>query len=171
MSVPTWESAKHLLGEFDCVATEIFVGGLPISQLPVVIAALAELPALEVVTFQSEGLETYEPFDTRWRSRFESKPSVSCQHSLLSATGTAQHLQVYLWIDLEAAVLELELVFWNDITFPRGLELGVCKQRLQSLVSLAEACRVGVSDARCVLAAEHNGPIEELLQNDHVVLW
>jgi hypothetical protein len=172
MNAPTWESAKHLLGEYDGAATEIFVVGLPLLQLPVVIASFADLPALEVLSFENEALDPAEPFDANWRSRFESTEARSCQHSLRSANGTARHLQMYLWIDSKAGMLEVELVFWNDLTFPESLEIEDCRQRLAGLVSLADACRTGVPRARCILAAEHNGPTEELEKPGRsVVVW
>ena len=172
-TTPTWDSAKHLLGEYDGAATEIFVVGLSLSQLPVVMAALSELPVLEITSFEDETLEQPEPFDAVWRSRLESTPGRNCQHSLRSANGTARHLQVYLWADVEAATLELELVFWNDLTFPHSLEAAGREQRLRALVTLAEACRTGVPGARCILASEHNGPTEELLErhDEYVVVW
>jgi hypothetical protein len=117
-TAPTWDSAKHLLSEYDGAATEIFVVGLSLSQLPAVMAALNELPTLEVTSFEDEALERPEPFDAVWRSRMESTPASNCQHSLRSSHGTARHLQIYLSADVEAATLEVELVFWNDLTFP-----------------------------------------------------
>ena len=170
--MPTWRKAKHLLAEYDGAATELFVVGLPLSQLPVVVAALAELPALEVTSFADEALDPSEPFDVDWRSRFEAIQSRSCQHSLRSANGTPRHLQVYLWLRPEASQIEVELVFWNDMTFPQSLATEECDLRLEAFVSLAEACRVGIPSAQCVLASEHNGPIEELLERDEfVVVW
>ena len=171
MDTPTWDSAKHLLAEYDGAATEIFVVGLSLSQLPTVMAALSELPALEVTSFGDETLEHPEPFDAVWCSRFESMPSRNCQPSLRSAYGTARHLQIYLWVDAKGATLEVELVFWNDLTFPRSLVIVEREQRLKALVSLAEACRTGVPGARCILTPEHNGPTEELLERHDVVVW
>jgi hypothetical protein len=161
------------LAEFDGAATEIFVVVLPLSQLPMVIAALAELPDLELTSFQDQVLETSVPFDASWRSRLELAPGCTCQHSLRSAKGTARHLQVYLWIDAKSSMIEVELVFWNDLTFPQSLGAEECEQRFETLMSLAEACRAGVSGARCLLTAEHSGPTEELLKKDEkaVVVW
>jgi hypothetical protein len=122
MSAPTWESAKHLLARHDGAATEIFVVGLPLSQLPTVMEALSGLSALEVISFGNETLERPESFDASWRSRFQSKQSRNCQHSLRSGDGTARHLQIYLWVDAEVAMLEVEFVFWNDLPFPKWLE-------------------------------------------------
>lgn len=82
-----------------------------------------------------------------------------------------QHLQVYLRFDLKAIALEVEIVFWNDITFPQNLRPDEREQRLEALLSLAEACRNGFSDARCILAAEHNGPVKELLELESTVIW
>lgn len=171
MNRPTWDSAKHLLAEFDGAATEIFVTGLPFSRLQEVVAVLAELPALEVTAFDDEALEDSEPFDSKWRSRFASTPSSVCFRNLRSAAGTARHLQVHLWGDVTTGLLEVELVFWNDLTFPQGLVASEREQRLDTLLSLAEACRRDVPDARCLLTSEHNGPIEELLEDRSVVVW
>lgn len=171
MTVPTWDRTKHLLGEFDGTATEIFLVGLPISQLCVVMKTLSCLPALEVISFENEALENSEPFDAGWRSRFESIPSFNCQRSLRSSNGTARHLQVYLWADTNTNLLELELVFWNDMTFTRGLEIEEYEKRLRSLCSIVEECRVGIPSSRCVLSPEHNGPTEDLSKVNYVVWW
>ncbi len=164
---PTWNNTNHLLGEYDGTATEIFVVGLPISQLSEIVAVFSELPLLEITSFENETLELPRPFDGVWRSRLESIPSCNCQHSLRSANGTARHLQIYLWADVEGETLEVELVFWNDLTFPRNLDASEREQRLGGLVRLAEACRTGVTGAHCILAPEHNGSPEELLDRDN----
>lgn len=168
-----WDRAKLLLAEYDGAATEIFVVGLPLSQLPVVMATLSELPMLEIMNFGDESFEPPEPFDTIWHSRLESAPSHNCQHSLRSANWTARHLQIYLWVDVETATLEVELVFWNDLTFPQNINAVEYEQRLKALVSLAEACRTGVPGARCILSPEYNGPTGELLEryDEYVIVW
>lgn len=171
MTMLTWQNTKHLLAEYDGTATEIFVIGLPVSSLSTVIAALAGLPALEVLSFDGKEFYQPEPFDTDWCLRFKTTPSYSCLRSLGSATGTPQHLQIYLRFDLKAITLEVEIVFWNDITFPKNLSPEEREQRLEDLSSLAEACRNGVPDARCILAAEHNGPVKELLELESTVIW
>ena len=127
------------------------------------------LPELDVLSFGYEGLDPFEPFDEAWRKRIEATQAVSCQHALRSAVGTAEHLQVYLWFD--GPELQIELVFWNDKTFPPGLSPGEYERRIHRLVSLAEACRAGVTGARCILSAEWNGTTEELLNRPGVVVW
>ena len=173
MSTPTWESVKHLLADYDGAATEIFVIGLPLWQLPAVMTSFGGLPALEVVSFGDETLDRPELFDASWRSRFQSTQSHNCQHSLRSAYGTAEHLQIYLWVKVEAAMLEVEFVFWNDLTFPKSLETEERDRRLDVLISLAEACRTSIAGAKCILTPEHNGSTEELLENHdgRVVVW
>jgi hypothetical protein len=100
-------------------------------------------------------------------------PSRSCQHALRSANGTARHLQVYLWLDSKAAMLEVEFAFWNELTFPRDVGIEERERRFDALLSLAEKCRAGIPGARCALAAEHNGPTEDLLEKprEFVVVW
>lgn len=171
--MPTLESTRHLLAGFDGAATEIWVIGLPLSQLPVVMATLADLPALEVTGAGDRALEHSESFNAKWRSRIESVRSDACMYWLLSASGTAQHLQIIVWVDPKTPELEVEFVFWNNLTFPPSLQTWEREQRLEALISLAEACRAGVPGARCILAAEHNGPIEEVLENDDEfkVVW
>ena len=170
---PTWKNAKHLLEKYDGSATEIFIVGLSLSQVPAVMDVLSELPTIKITTFVNETFEFPEAINSEWLFRLKAIPIKSCQHALLSASGTAQHLQIYLWIDVETATLEVELVFWNDLTFPNHLDTHEYEQRLQTLVLLAEACRQGTPEAQCILAPEHNGPIEELLerQNAYRVVW
>jgi len=126
---------------------------------------------LEVLSFDGKEFYQSEPFDTDWSLRFQTTPSYSGLRSLGSAIGTPQHLQIYLRFDLKAIALEVEIVFWNDITFPQNLSPEEREQRLEALLSLAEACRNGFSDARCILAAEHNGPVKELLELESTVIW
>ncbi|SMC27314.1 hypothetical protein SAMN02745857_02811 [Andreprevotia lacus DSM 23236] len=171
MTIPTWQTAQHLLADFDGAATEIFLIGLPISQLPAVIAVLSALPALEVLAHAGETLATGSPFDRQWQARLESIPSHACQHALRSACGSAQHLQIYLWLDPGEGWLELELVFWNDMTFPAGLCIDEYEQRLQALCAIVEQCRSGVPGTSCILTAEHNGPTSELEKHVHAVRW
>lgn len=169
MGAPNWELVQHLLGEWGGSATEIVVTDLPRSQIQHVVSVLAELPELNVLSFGYEGLDPSEPFDEAWRKRIAATQAVSCQHALRSANGTAEHLQIYLWFD--GPQLEVELVFWNDMTFPPSLSPGEYERRTHRLVSLAEACRAGVTGARCVLSTEWNGTPEELLNRPGVVVW
>ena len=167
MGAPTWQSARHLLGEWEGCATELVVMDLPRSRLKRVVAALAELPDLKILTFGNEDVQ--EPFDEGWCGRVEATQAASCQHSLLSAEGTTEHLQIYHWID--GSGLEVELVFWNDMTFPPNLSPRERERRLSRLVSVAEACREGVAAARCVLSDEWNGTTQELLNRPGVLVW
>ena len=171
MTIPTWETSKYLLADYDGSATELFLVGCPISELHVVVSVLSNLPALEVISFNNEALENSEPFDAGWRLRFQSMPSQNCLHSLRSANGSARHIQVYLWLDTSASLLELEIVFWNDMTFPHGLAIEEYERRLQSLCEIVERCRVGAPNAICMLAPEHNGPTAELEGKAHVFRW
>lgn len=170
MDKPNWTRAKHLLAEIDGAATEILVVGLTLDRWSAVVTAVGELPSLEVTGFDDSTLEHPEPFDAAWRSRFASVPLRSGHHSLRSA---AEELQIHLWVDAATATFEVELVFWNDVTFPPGLAIAVYARRFDTLVSLAERCRVGARGAKCILTPEHNGPTAELLAEDraHVVVW
>lgn len=172
MDRPTWSTAEHLLAEWDGAATEIFVVGLPLSRLPLVIGALSALPELQVTMFDGNSFEP-EPFSPAWKMRLETCLESDGQIGLVSARGSAMHLQIYLWPDSHAVALEVELVFWNDWTFPPELAADEREQRLQALVGLAEACRAGVPGAICLLAPEHNGATEELLRmpERRVVCW
>lgn len=171
MNAPNWEATKHLLAEYDGTATEIFVIGLPISRLPVVIDVIAELPALEVISFDDEVFKLSKPFNDFWYSKLKAIPKNNYWRSLRSACSTHQHLQIYLWLDVHAVDLVVELVFWNDMTFPCGISAEEREQRLKALLELAEGFREGIFGARCILAAEHNGSIKELLELKTVVVW
>jgi hypothetical protein len=88
-----------------------------------------------------------------------------------SARGTNEHLQIYLWTSAGPGPFDLEFVFWNDLTFPSDLDAAELDRRLQRLVELADDCRAGSPESRCILATEHNADPRELLANPHVIIW
>lgn len=174
MTRPDWDRAKLLLEEFDGGATEIFVVGVPLTRLDGVVARLAELPAVEVTDYDEGGIGSRPPFDAAWRARFVALPRENVQRALISASGTARHLQIYLWLDPYDGTLDVELVFWNDMTFPTDVATAERARRFDALVSLAENLRAGAPDARCVLSSEHNGSAHELFESpfrERCVVW
>jgi hypothetical protein len=42
---------------------------------------------------------------------------------------------------------------------------------LQRLVELADNCRAGSPESRCILATEHNADPRKLLANPQVIVW
>lgn len=99
--------------------------------------------------------------------------SEQCQHALRSANGSSRHLQVYLWLTTAGTDqgLELEFVFWNDMTFPKENSEARNEEALSRLLTLAQACRSHSPGAKCILAGEHNGDPRELLENEWAVVW
>ena len=165
-----WEKARFLVTEYDGAATEIFILDLPASQLPKVIDTLAKLPALEVLGY-CEAYEESQAFDHEWHERLKVFPETNCQYSLRAASGKREHLQIYIENSAGPLMFDVELVFWNDLTFPPHLSEAERKAELLRLVDLAEQCRAGQPESPCILSDEYNGDLEKLLDSEYAVVW
>ena len=165
-----WEKARFLVTEYDGAATEIFVLDLPALQLPKVIDTLAKLPALEVLGY-CEAYEKSQAFDYEWYKRLKEFPELNCQYSLRAASGEREFLQIYIENSAGPQMFDVELVFWNDLTFPPHLSEAERKAELLRLVDLAEQCRAGQPESPCILSGEHNGDPKELLDSEYAVVW
>ncbi|MEM8932634.1 MAG: hypothetical protein AAGE94_15735 [Acidobacteriota bacterium] len=170
MARPTWDNARHVLRDFDGTTTDLRVTGLPLGDLDHVLSICAQLPSVVVTGFADETVAP-KPLDGAWRRRLASPPTRSGQHvALLSAQGTPRHLQVYLWV-VATESLEVECSFWNDLTFPVGIDHDEAEARLETLLAVVEHCRRTPDIGICVFSSEHNGPTEELIEkaDDEVV--
>lgn len=166
---PTWRDVRHLLAEYDGSASEIFILDLPNRHLTTVIQTIAELPSPQISMFRSIGLEQPEPLDAQWLQRLGVPPEKLSQDAFVSAYGTERHLQIDLWHKSE--YMEINLVFWNDLTFPPQLTTDELGRRLDRLVDFAEACRAGCPGSICILYGERYGDPRELLDCRKAVKW
>jgi hypothetical protein len=169
-SIPTWLTAQHLLSTFDGEASELFVIDLPRSQLSHVLGVIASLPDL-VIDAGHAGDSEVSKAVVQELQRIEAGALTDGVHAFVSAHGTSEHLQVYVLSSEAGDPFDLEIVFWNDLTFPRTLDSVELERRFKRIVGLAENCRAGVTEARCILATEHNGDPRELLAKPCVVVW
>lgn len=168
---PTWRTAQHLLATFDGAASELFVIDLPESQLSHVLGVIASLPDVVVDACEGDTVEPARAPDEQLLRRLQAPTASDSQHALCSARGTKEHLQIYIWTSSGGGAFDLEFVFWNDRTFPPNLDAVELDGRLQRLVELADSCRVGAPESRCILTTEHNGDPHELRANAHVIVW
>jgi len=168
---PTWSTAQHLLSTFDGAASELFVIDLPQSQLDQVIKTIVSLPDVVVGICAGDDIEPARTPDDELLRRLRAPTVTESQHSLHSAHGTSEHLQIYIWTSRGPGPFDLEFVFWNDLTFPSSVDAAERERRLLRLVELADTCRGTAPGARCILAPEHNGDPRELLTGSHVIVW
>lgn len=168
---PSWEEARFLLEEYNDSASELFVMDLPISHLDRVVTALAALPDLEVISSDEAELEEPVRFDSQWEQRLRAHRDPESLHLLRSASGTAHHLQIYVFVDSANDYLEVEFVFWNDLTFPNNVSESELRARFGNLLKLARECRKGVPSSRCVLSGEYNGDPHDLLDSEWALVW
>ena len=157
-TMPSWKAARHILmaddQEESDVTTEIFVLDLPFAYLEQVVNTIGKLPDLEVTSFREETVEGSRNFDELWQTQLTSASPTNIQLAeLVSASGTSDHLQVYIWLS-ERGQIEVELCFWVDLTFPPDLDETELTRRFDRLITIANACRAGATESMCVLGSE-----------------
>lgn len=167
---PAWENALEILGAHRGEASELFVIDIAAERLDAVTSALAGLSEVGVEMIADEALNPPRALDEAMLARMRDRSERNL-HVLCSARGTAEHVQIRLSMNDDPSLLDLELVFWNDLTFPPGLEVVEYSRRLERLVGLAERCRGGSPKSRCILATEHNGDPRELLAHPNAIVW
>ena len=170
MTRPEWKQVESQLTLWDGAATEIFVIDIPADQLPFIIEVLSAQPTLEVLEVDGVSLDPPAEFDTHWHDQVL-ESAYETPVALRSGKETDRHLQIYLWISESKKAVDVEFVFWNDMTFPAGISSEVLSTRFDRLVNLAEACRSGAPEARCILSDEHNGDPRELLLRPDILVW
>lgn len=170
LSKPTWSSVEHLLSTFDGAASELFVIDLPAARLSHVLGVIAALPdlAVDAGTVVDSGVMPESLPDLE---RILSERPTHDVPAFIAANGTKNHLQIYVWMSEAEHSFDLEFVFWNDLTFPEGLDVVESELRFNRLRDLAESCRAEAPGARCILSPEHNGDPRELLTEPSVVVW
>lgn len=171
MDKPTWQDARKLLGAYDGEASELFVLDIPAERYDSVLSAVAVLPSVVVEVIAGATIEPPAALDEELLQRMRRPVSGQLLHMLCSARDTADHLQVLISKPDGDGRLDVEFVFWNDLTFPDGLLDAEYSRRLDRLVSLADECRGGSAQSRCILSTEHNGEPRKLLSNPHVIIW
>jgi hypothetical protein len=170
-TAPTWSAAKHLLETYDGGASELCVTDVPWSRIETVLSIVASLPDVVVEACSGEALDGSRELNEATFALLAVPTTGESQHALVSARGTAEHLQIYIWTAAGCAPFDIEFVFWNDLTFPSGLSADELSARFDRLVGLADACRGEAARSRCILSSEHNGDPRELIGSPHVVVW
>jgi len=166
--------ARHLLEvdeEDERTAAELFVVDIPQDDLDRVLALIAGLPEVVANVCAGETLEPPAKLNEQLLARMRLPTPEASQHAFFSAAETSEHLQIYMWTPAGRGNIDLELVFWNDLSFPRGLDEGELARRLDRLVALADACRGENSSTRCILSGEHNTDPRDLLDKPYVLVW
>ncbi|ASF47255.1 hypothetical protein [Methylovulum psychrotolerans] len=167
-----WQKAKHILLPYDGMATEIFITNLNNKSLiPSIEAIESHVISPEILTWAGESLEIPEPLNSNSKLRLIELPEASTQHSIRGSLFSERDICFYVWIDVEKGTHEIEIVFWNDLCFPSKHSIAEHIQAFSTLIALAELIRGVSSSSKCILSGEHNGPTEELLNNEYVVIW
>ena len=77
----------------------------------------------------------------------------------------------YIWVDGQNQSHEVEMVFWNDLHFPKTVSDEQHIITWERIVAFTEQIREGTLNSKCILTPEHNGPVEELFGHKSVVVW
>ncbi|MEO1482288.1 MAG: hypothetical protein AAFU77_09305 [Myxococcota bacterium] len=166
-----WPSARKYIEGHDGTATEFFITELLKRDWVSVLKELRDsFSKLRVSIMESNGLEEPLPLDVATESRLATPSSKDTNHGFLVDWETENDVQVYVWIPNDGPFFELEIVFWNDLSFPLSLDLEERLRKFTRLLEIAETIRSVACGRYVILAAEHKGPTEELLLGGALVL-
>ena len=167
-----WTKARAILLPYDGAATELIVTDLPLEAFRYAIEQIStSVREPELIVISSESLAVPLPLTRESISRLQEGEGEAVQHSIRGSFSGDHDLCFYIWIDGKKQIFEVEMVFWNDITFPEANSEHQHIDTLARLVDLAERIRSRANSSKCILSPEHNGPTEELFSNEHVVIW
>jgi hypothetical protein len=167
-----WERAKHILLPYDGTATEIFITDLSIGSLTTSIEAIESAVSFaEILSCAGESLETPELLTSESKNQLLVTPATSTQHSIRCTLFSERDICFYIWVEPVKGTHEIEIVFWNDLSFPEDHSISEHIKAFSVLVALAERIRGSSVASKCILSGEHNGPTEELLANERSIIW
>ena len=160
-----WPVARRIVLSWDDRASEIFIIDLPMQDMDRILEAIAAITSAAVVLrYDGIHLNSEQPLTALMRQKLVERSRVSTVHSLRAKVAQRTNCYFYFWIDAERGRLEIEMVFWNDLSFPAGLSLSKHKAMLGSLLRVAHHIRGENHQSRCILSTEYNSEPRELLK-------
>jgi hypothetical protein len=167
-----WPVAKKIVLSWGGQATEIFVLDLPMTDFQRVLNVLMErLTEVKLLRFDGRNLDRAIPLTPAVKDNLLQYGHKSTVHSLSGLAVDRVLCYFYLWTDAETRTFEVEIVFWNDASFPAGRTVVEHKRTLGGLLRMAQQVRGDHHESKCILTPEHNGDPKALLGSDEVVVW
>jgi hypothetical protein len=167
-----WEKAKDLVLYWDGSATELFILNVPLEKLSVVLNRIKEFSQNPtVLTVDYWTLENELTLDNETTNRILQTSSQYSQHVIRGNFSEQETCVYYLWIDTDEKLIDVEMVFWNDTSFPSERTEQEHKATLAKYIEVANYIKVLGENSTCVLSGEWNGNHKELLEKEWAVIW
>lgn len=169
-----WKVARRIIFSWNEQATEIFILDLPLQDLPRILDTLIAVTR-EPAVMRSDGKSLNEawPLTKPVRHTLIACSEHNTVHSLRAWVSNRSTCYFYLWINAETQRMEIEMVFWNDFSFPAGLPMAEHKRMLGRLLRIAQQLRGDNHQSKCILSREYNSEPRELLKGHmhQVAIW
>jgi hypothetical protein len=167
-----WEKAKDIILEWDGSATELFTLNVPLDKLPIIISKIREVSQNPMaINIDNWTLENEVKLDDKTVNKIIAASTKNSQHAIQGNFSEKETCVYYVWVDADKKLLEVEMAFWNDTSFPKGKSEEEHKRTLAKYVSVANDIKLLGEECVCILSNEWNGNTNELLQKEWAVIW
>ena len=167
-----WPKAKFILLPWDGSATEVFITSLNNDSLHHSIEVIQNfVNNPEIICIAGENIETPIPLTSITLQKLNIDPGNLIQHTIRGSFVKVDDMCFYIWVYGQNQSHEVEMVFWNDLHFPKTVSDEQHIITWERLVAFTEQIREGTLNSKCILTPEHNGPVEELFGHKSVVVW
>ncbi len=167
-----WPEAKRIILSWTDQATEIFILDLPFRDMARVLDVILTMTRdTAILRLDGRNLDVEVPLDEISLGDLLRRSHKTTVHSVRGRVPGDANCYFYLWLDAEQRALEVEMVFWNDLTFPAGRSVDEHKQVLGHYLRIAHRIRGNNHQSKCILSAEYNSEPRELLSSEEVIIW
>ncbi|MEL7507314.1 MAG: hypothetical protein AAFN42_08265 [Cyanobacteria bacterium J06554_1] len=167
-----WPKAKSILLPWDGSATEVFITSLGNDALPHSIEVIQNfVNNPEITCIADENIETPVPLTSVALKKLNVDSDNLIQHTIRGSFVKANDICFYIWVDGQNQSHDVEMVFWNDLHFPKTVSDEQHITTWERIVIFTEQIREGTLNSKCILTPEHNGPVEELFDHKSIVVW
>ncbi|ESA34561.1 hypothetical protein N836_16175 [Leptolyngbya sp. Heron Island J] len=115
-----WPKAKFILLPWDGSATEMFITSLNNDSLHHSIEVIQNfVNNPEIICIANEHIETPVPLTSVALEKLSVDPDNLIQHAIRGSFMKAGDMCFYIWVDGQNQSHDVEMVFWNNLHFPK----------------------------------------------------
>ena len=166
-----WTKAKDLLLPYDGMASQIYVFGLPLSELGNAIDDFCSAVSNPVVIALDREWDEGVAVTSEMREVLIASSVNATHHVLKGDWPPCEFLNFWLWTDPSRETFDVELVFWADLLFPTPDDQHACIASFSECVALAETLRRNHRTAECVLSSSELGDPREDRDKPWTLYW
>ncbi len=162
-----WTKVKNFLLNYSGSLTEIFILDIPLSDIRNTLEVFKTyVKDIHIVVINNLQLDEPAKLNDSIFEIIERKTENDTMHKLIGKYFTECFLQCYILVNGELQTFDIELVFANDMSFPKKESEKNNFQTFVEFLNLTYNLKNNNTFVKCILSDEHNGDPRELLSDE-----